>query len=1051
MKASIRFLFTIALFFAAQQINAQQNNSGNLQPTIHTADLINNGNPAQMMPNGFIRDRCGFVTQMNRAVNAGYDKAAFEKVISEKINEIKAARQAGRLTAVNYVIPVIFHVINDGTAEGTGANIIASQVYEQIDQLNKDFGNQSGSPFAVAANTGISFCPVLKDPTGVTLAQPGIERINRISKGWTDPTTFGSSNAQVNAMISYIDATIKPASIWNPSIYVNIWMYNFSNSGLLGYATFPTAGLADLPAGETATTAGVVFLSGAIGSVASPGTAGNYGLGRTVTHELGHFFGLYHVWGDVTTCTGTDYCADTPPCSDQYFSTVPGCTIPTQCSGQPRMIQDYMDYSDDGCMNTFTQNQTDRIQAVMAAAPNRPNNPPATLCTPAVANAISFTAGATNTAETGTGAVCPKFKDYIISVKPSVAASGNAAVNISFSGTATQNVDYTIIGSTSFNYTNGDAGTNSFTIRVLDDAAPEPVETVIINFSITGSGLVAGSTNQTHTISITDDDFLNSIDNTNPTTTIFSENFGTTAASGAVPSGWLKGSFTAGSNVWTVNNLYGASTGFTIAANGRALHITNGSAAQQSGETADAVYTQNSTSDVAAVTPAISTLGYKNIKVSFDYASNGETNLDYGMLRYSTTAQSSGLIAVTDAGNAVIRFQGTTAKTSVTVTLPAATENIANLWVCFEWLNNNSTRNNPPFIVDNIVVTGDKSGVETVLNQNVTQTQNTGQTAQFMSSSNKIIASVSNPNVNLDCVTATVTDAGAGITSFSTTAGNFQRSQKVIKISPAVANSTASYSATLYFTTAELTAWGGSVSSLKLMKVKDGVSLAAPVSAANGQVFSAVVDDQRATKGYASFTGNFTGGFSQFFLVSPLTVVPVALLNFDAKAGNRVINLSWNTSSELNNRGFAIERSIDGNTYERIGWTEGNNTISTMSSYAFTDSRVQAGIVYYYRLVQTNFDGRETLSEVRKASLSAADVLITLSPNPAKDLVRIAVSGSAGTGIIRLVNESGRIIRMEKANFAAPYFLSIKGMPAGVYFVQVQLNNALKTEKLIIQ
>ena len=208
MKASVRCLFVIALFFAAQPINAQQTSSGNLLPTIHTEDLINNGDPAQMMPNGFIRDRCGFVTQMNKAVNAGYDKAAFERMINEKISQIKAARPAGRLTTVNYVIPVIFHVINDGTAEGTGANIVASQVYEQIDQLNKDFGNQSGSPFAVAANTGLSFCPVLKDPNGVTLAQPGIERINRISKGWTDPTTFGSSNAQVNAMISYIDGTI---------------------------------------------------------------------------------------------------------------------------------------------------------------------------------------------------------------------------------------------------------------------------------------------------------------------------------------------------------------------------------------------------------------------------------------------------------------------------------------------------------------------------------------------------------------------------------------------------------------------------------------------------------------------------------------------------------------------------------------------------------------------------------------------------------------------------------------------------------------------------
>ncbi len=203
-------------------------------------------------PNGYIKDRCGFVTQMDKAVAAGYNRAAFEDVINRKIAELKANRG----TAVtNYIIPVVFHVIHNGTAEGTGANILAAQIYEQVDQMNKDFGNLSGSPFGVASNTGLRFCPVLIDPNGITLAQPGIDRLNRVTMGWTDPTTFGSTAGQINTMINYIDNTIKPNSIWNPSQYVNIWMYDFSNSGLLGYATFPTAGLPDLSAGETATDA----------------------------------------------------------------------------------------------------------------------------------------------------------------------------------------------------------------------------------------------------------------------------------------------------------------------------------------------------------------------------------------------------------------------------------------------------------------------------------------------------------------------------------------------------------------------------------------------------------------------------------------------------------------------------------------------------------------------------------------------------------------------------------------------------------------------------
>lgn len=1008
-----------------------------------------------LKPDGFQKDRCGFVTQMNKAKAAGYDQAAFEAIVNQKIAEMKASR----VEAVNYVIPVVFHVIHDGTAEGTGANIIASQVYQQIDQLNKDFGNLSGSPFPAAATTGLSFCPVIADPSGVPLAQPGIHRINRNSQGWTDPTTFGSSAAQVNAMINYIDGTIKPASIWDPSIYVNIWVYNFSNSGLLGYATFPTAGLPDLPGGETPTTAGVVFLTGAIGSVASPGTATPYALGRTVSHELGHFFGLYHVWGDVASCGGTDYCADTPPCSDQYFSQVPACTIPTQCSGQPRMIQNYMDYSDDGCMNTFTLNQTDRIQAVMLASPRRPKNPSATICTPPVANAFSFTAGSATVAETGAITTCPRFKDYVISFKPSIAASGNATVNFAFSGTATQNNDYSVIGSTSVSYVNGEGTTKSFTIRVNDDAAVESAETVIINYTISGSGLVAGSTNQTYTLTITDDDVTYFINNTAPTATLLSQNFGTTAASGALPAGWIKGSFLspAGLNVWTVNQQYGASTGFTAGTNARVLHITNGNTTTQNAETAPATYTATSESDAVAITGAINTTGYQNIKVTFDYASNGEEDIDgiydFGLLRYSITAQGSGLLPVTDVNDEVVIFLGTTAKTTVTVNLPAATSNVANLWLGFEWINDASVGFNPPFIIDNVVVTGESSGVETVLNQAVTQTHNQAQIQQYMSSTNNIIAAISNPNMNIGCNTATVTAVGTGQTNVTTTVGTYQRSNKVIRITPATPNSTATYSLTLYYTTAELAIWGANVSLLKILKVNDGVSLASTLNNSNAKVFSTTVDDQRATKGYVAFTANITGGFSQFMLASPTIVIPVTLVTFDARSNGKSILLSWSTATEANNKGFVIERSLNGLDFEKIGWQDGKGNSSQLSRYQYSDNFVQPNVLYYYRLRQTDLDNREKITEIRQAKIKEANIEISVSPNPAKDQLKVFVSGTSGLSDIRLLNASGQVVRNWRQTNATstPAVLDISGLAAGMYSLHIVMPGTTKVEKLIIK
>lgn len=267
-------------------------------------------------------------------------------------------------------------------------------------------------------------------------------------------------------------------------------------------------------------------------------------------------------------------------------------------------------------------------------------------------NALNFITAATAASENSLLTTCPKYNDYTIAVKPSVAANGNTTVNFNFSGTATQGSDYSIIGSSTLNYTNGDGATKSFTIRVFDDGAVESTETIIINYTITNAGLVNGTTSS-HTVTIVDNDINSSINNTNIVSTLFTENFGTTANAGALPTGWIKGSFAtpAGNNVWTVNSLYGASTGFTTVDNGRVLHITNGNASSQTSETADALYSAASSSDAIAVTPSINTTGFKNIKVTFDYAVLGEFDVDgiydFGLMRYSTSTQTTGLAPVT--------------------------------------------------------------------------------------------------------------------------------------------------------------------------------------------------------------------------------------------------------------------------------------------------------------------------------------------------------------------------------------------------------------------
>src|SRR5205085_11684831 len=102
---------------------------------------------------------------------------------------------------------------------------------------------------------------------------------------------------------------------------------------------------------------------------------------------------------------------------------------------------------------------------------------------------------------------------------------------------------------------------------------------------------------------------------------------------------------------------------------------------------------------------------------------------------------------------------------------------------------------------------------------------------------------------------------------------------------------------------------------------------------------------------------------------SPTISIPVNLLSFEARPNSKNILLSWSTATESNNKGFVIERSINGNDFERIAWEDGKINSSVVSNYAYPDNFVQPNTLYYYRLRQTDLDGRERLSEIRQAKI----------------------------------------------------------------------------------
>lgn len=306
---------------------------------------------------------------------------------NNKVVEFKKNSANQKDQNANYTIPVIFHVIHGGQSVGAFPNISQAQINSQITILNNDFagtglnvGNFSSTGFSpsLIANCNVNFCLANKNPSGNNLAEKGIERLNYTTNGWADPNSFTT----ITNFRNYIENTIKPNTIWDPTRYLNIWITDVNPAvGLLGYATFPSGtGLNGLTSGlGTATTDGVWCWTKTIGDVGT--LYPPYDKGRTATHEIGHWLGLRHIWGDAGC--GNDFCADTP--TQQQENT--GCpTFPSaSCSNGPNgdMFMNFMDYSNDLCLYMFTNDQRARVQTAMSSCPFRTQltASSATLCT----------------------------------------------------------------------------------------------------------------------------------------------------------------------------------------------------------------------------------------------------------------------------------------------------------------------------------------------------------------------------------------------------------------------------------------------------------------------------------------------------------------------------------------------------------------------------------------------------------------------------------------------------------------------------------------------
>ena len=262
------------------------------------------------------------------------DPALASRMEEFELNAAQAIAQ-GRIVNGVLEIPVVYNVLYRTTAE----NVSLAQLQSQIDVLNKDFNatnsdyNTANNPYSsVRANVGIRFV------------------LDQVIRKSTTKTSWGTADAMKKSTQGGINPT-------SATTKLNFWVCTIGG-GILGYAQFP---------GGASSTDGVVCDGKYVGTT---GTATYpFNLGRTATHEIGHWMNLRHIWGDATC--GSDVVTDTPT-HNAPNSGVPAVGHRSTCSGTPlEMYMNYMDYTDDRGMYMFSNGQKTRMLAVFAVGGSR--------------------------------------------------------------------------------------------------------------------------------------------------------------------------------------------------------------------------------------------------------------------------------------------------------------------------------------------------------------------------------------------------------------------------------------------------------------------------------------------------------------------------------------------------------------------------------------------------------------------------------------------------------------------------------------------------------
>lgn len=313
---------------------------------------------------------CGYQHEIEKILQKQPNFLALQnewyKIASEAYIEAQSTKRKIIADTLVYEIPVVFHVIYNTSAQ----NISDALIISQLKELNLDYRKLNGDTTRIraifkplASDIRIQFKLADRDPNGNPTT--GINRINS-SVSTFATNIYGSYNEDMKSTNN------GGQTAWNPARYLNIWICNMeypNNIGITyGFATPPTGSpnwvqFQSATKDSTDPKSGVVLHYKVVGKN-NPLAPSNYKEGNTATHEVGHYFGLRHIWGDANNpstqgCNVDDGIFDTPNARDKNYT----CTNANYNScidavnDKPDMTENYMDYALDGCAAMFTREQ----------------------------------------------------------------------------------------------------------------------------------------------------------------------------------------------------------------------------------------------------------------------------------------------------------------------------------------------------------------------------------------------------------------------------------------------------------------------------------------------------------------------------------------------------------------------------------------------------------------------------------------------------------------------------------------------------------------------